>query len=147
MTIFGNCATILLNSAIYCIDETERKCMNKYAITLLLLLTAPSKAEPNLHDSGGDQWEHIAQQILQDILPTPFKDIDLPEVPGKVEIKKLKELHWNSDHIQLNFHTDVLDPNSINMNYQTDHTQSILQMDSSGEFQFTWHFKKTFGGP
>lgn len=115
-------------------------------LTVLILLTATVKAEPTAYNKTTD-YEDIALDYLETLVPESLRHLALPNVPGEVKLKKLKELHWNSNDTQLNFNTELDNLDSLGMNYSTENTQSRLQLDSSGEYQFRWQFKKTFGGP
>ena len=120
--------------------------MIKRCITILILCTAPLNAEPNQPDNTVN-YEDIARDYLETLVPESMRNLALPNVPGEVKLKKLKELHWNSNETNLNFNTELDNLDSLGMNYATENTQSTFELDSSGEYQFRWQFKKTFGGP
>lgn len=120
--------------------------MIKQCITILILCTTPLGAESIQYDKT-IHYKDIAQDYLDTLIPESLQHITLPNVPGEVRLKKLKELHWNSNETNLNFNTELDNLNSLGMNYSTENTQSTFELDSSGEYQFRWQFKKTFGGP
>ena len=93
LTDFGISATILLNSAIYYIGETERECMIKRGITLLFFLTAPVQADTQtLTTQQG--LEQLAEHYVDMVIPNRFKDIPMPDIKGDVSLKKFKHFKY-----------------------------------------------------
>ena len=122
--------------------------MIKRSLIILTILTATAQADgTQLTEEQG--FEQLAQHYIDKIIPERFKDIPMPDVKGEVELKKFKSLQytpdWNPSRMTLDTELDSFD--TLGMKYQGDNHITHYRLDSNGDFQFGWQFKKTFGGP
>ena len=122
--------------------------MIKRSLIILTILTATAQADSTqLTEEQG--LEQLAHHYLDKIIPERFKDIPMPDVKGEVELKKFKHLEytpdWNHSRMTLDTELDSLD--YLGMQFQGENYSTHYRLDSDGDFQFGWQFKKTFGGP
>ncbi len=143
LTDFGISATILLNAAIYYIGETERECMIRHGITLLLLLTAPVKAD-NQTLTTKQGVEQLAEHYLKTLVPEKFKDIPMPDIKGDVSLKKFKHFKYTPDDSNFTWDTNIQSLDQLGITHQGENHNSYYSIDEDGDFQFQWRFKKTF---
>ncbi len=143
LTDFGISATILLNSAIYYIGETERECMIKRGITLLFFLTAPVQADTQtLTTQQG--LEQLAEHYVDMVIPNRFKDIPMPDIKGDVSLKKFKHFKYTPDNSNLTWDTNIQSLDQLGITHQGENHNSYYSLDQDGDVEFQWRFKKTF---
>jgi len=143
LTVFGIPATILLNSAIYYVGETERECMIKHGITLLLLLTAPVQADSDKL-TVPHTVEQLAEHYVNSLIPERFRDIPMPDIQGDVALKRFKYFQYTPDNSQFTWDTNLQSLDQLGITHQGENHDSNLNVDQDGDFQFQWRFKKTF---
>ena len=117
-------------------------------ISILVFLTGTSvQAQEQLKIVDVVDPSVLVKQYLSPFTPNiPIIEELQSNIPGSFDIKKWKQLHWDSNDSRLNLSTDLTDPQRLGLNYNTDNSTSGFQYDGNN-FQFSWTFKKTFGGP
>lgn len=129
-------------------DKYLRGNMIKKTIIMLTLLTATAQADP-IQMTAEQTAKNLAEHYVDILIPDKFKDIPMPDVKGEVKIKKFKHFEytpdWNHSRITLDTELDSFD--HVGMHYQGENYSTHYRLDSDGDFQLGWQFKKTFGGP
>ena len=122
--------------------------MIKRSLIILTILTATAQADSTqLTEEQG--LEQLAHHYLDKVKPETYKHIPMPEVKGELELKNFQHQEytpdWNHSRMTLDTELDSLD--YLGMQFQGENYSTHYRLDSDGDFQFGWQFKKTFGGP
>jgi hypothetical protein len=117
--------------------------MIRYGITLLLLITAPVKAD-NQIETAQQHVEHLAEHYLKNLVPDRFKDIPLPNLQGDVSLKKFKHFEYTPDDSNFTWDTNLQTLDQLGIKHQGENHKSYYSIDEDGDFEFQWRFKKSF---
>lgn len=117
--------------------------MIRYGITLLLLFTAPVRADSEIQTTE-QHLEQLAQHYIEKLVPERFKDIPMPDIKGDVSVKKFKQFNYTPNDSNFTWDTDIQHLDQLGLSHQGENHNSYYSIDQDGDFEFQWRFKKSF---